>query len=237
MEIPESDRSHVFNTSRTALKGAVQGSKLFITGAASAVLGSLTRVETVHHVGRNGTGVFVTTVTGRRFSVQTGRGMGELDSGCCACTLTPSLEKVFKELIAQRKRARALNTYDFASLPSNIFDQIESLVEEGKQENERLRRARGHRIGKTLAEVLAPVPQKVRIFRPTIGNDREGFFDFVLPPLTKQIEEIEGRFFAVNVSNKTFELGPKTRVTLRRLLARQRHNTLTCETTTRTKTP
>lgn len=233
MELPESDRSHVFNTSRTALKGAVQGSKLFITGAASAVLGSLTRVETVHHVGRNGTGVFVTTVTGRRFSVQTGRGLGELDTACCACLLTPSLEKVFKDLMSQRKRARALNTYDFASLPSNIFEQIEALVEEGKQENLRIQ-ARGRRLSRTLDQALAPVQQKVRIFTPV---DDAGFFDFILPPLTKQIEEIEGRLYAVTLHNKTFELGPKTRVTLRRLLARRSHNTLTCEITTRTKTP
>lgn len=236
MELPESDRSHVFNTSRTALKGAVQGSKLFITGAASAVLGSLTRVETVNHIDRNGTGDFVTTVTGRRFSVQTGRGLGELDVSCCACTLTPSLEKVFKQLLAQRKRARALNTFDFASLPSNILDQIEALVDQGKQENLRLQ-ARGRRIARTLDQVLAPVPQKVRIFRPASADDPAGFYDLVLPPLTKQIEEIEGRFFAVTIFDKTFELGPKTRVTLRRLLARHRKGTLTCETTTRTKTP
>jgi hypothetical protein len=236
MELPESDRSHVFNTSRTALKGAVQGSKLFITGAASAVLGSLTRVETVHHIDKNGTGDFVITVTGRRFSVQTGRGLGELDIACCACTLTPSLEKVFKQLLTQRKRARVLNTFDFASLPSDIFEHIEALVDEGKQENLRIQ-ARGRRLARTLDEVIAPVPQKVRIFRPIPGEDRAGFFDFILPPLTKQIEEIEGRFYAVTVSNKTFELGPKTHVTLRRLLARRRHNNLTCETTTRIKTP
>lgn len=236
MEIPEHDRSHVFNTSRTALKGAVQGSKLFITGAASAVLGSLTRVESVDHVARIGTGDFVTTVTGRRFSVQTGRGLGELDANCCACLLTSSLEKLFKRLVGQRRRAKALNAYDFAKLPSDVFAMIEALIAEGEQENLRLQK-RGRRITRRLDEVLKPVTYRVKIYTPAHPDRPDGFYDFILPPLTAHIEEIDGNLFAVTVHNKTFALGPKTGVTLRRLSNRRRHNTLICETQTRTKTP
>lgn len=141
MTIPDSEREHVFNVKKTALTDVTKGDQIFITSAASAVLGILTRIEVV----KQNAGRFVETQTGRRFSIYTGRGLRELDRGCVACKLTPTLQKLFADLVAFRRSVGWIKTYDFSVLPVKVVEKITELVRLGEEENDRLDKWRDRR--------------------------------------------------------------------------------------------
>lgn len=213
MTIPDSEREHVFNVKKSALTGVWSGDRIFITAAASAVLGVLTRIEKV----RETSSQFVETQTGRRFSRITGRGLKELDRACVACKLTHKLEAAFKQFVRFRRSVKWLKTYDFSVMPESVVQKITALVQEGEAENKRLRGA-GRHVDKSLSEVLAPVFVPVETFE--VKNPQKGLAGFKLPPLTEEIVLIRGQFRAITSYGKVFNLKDSSGVTRRKLIGR-----------------
>lgn len=231
MVIPVSDRKLVFNTDKTALKGAVKGTRIFITSAASAVLGVTTRVEEVARVGGTGTAGFVETTTGRRFSIQTGRGLTEIDANMCACCITSSLDRLFRDFKALRKKARELANYDFTNLPSDNIQGILDLIAEGEAEMARIRK-QGRHVRTTLADVLKPKRVTQEEWEVATDLAEEALYGFKLPPLTEKIICRKGVLEAVTAFKKNFTIGPTSGVTRRKLIHRAKINLLKYNCTT-----
>lgn len=216
MVIPQDQRSHVFNVTKKALSGVKPNDRVFITTAGSVVLGALTRIEKVKKVGPSE----LTTQTGRRFKVTTGKGVNEIDAACIACLLTPQLEEVFSALLKlRRKWATFAQETDWAHLPTDVLERVEALVVGGLAENTRLKKFSPRNSDATFRDVISR-PQNVSILTWSLKDaekQADAYKGFTLPPLTVRIELVNGKLRAVNAYEEEFWLRPSSGVTRSKL--------------------